>query len=110
MDVHLLSEVATSLARVHELSRELESVAYVVRASSPLPVSQAGHGAVDKRRPRLVTVIARTRLDAALAAGPGYCVRHPRTRDGVDERRLSTTCNSQRAPFFSEVPENMSCS
>jgi hypothetical protein len=37
-------------------------------------------------------------------------VRHPRTRDGVDERRLSTTCNSQRAPFFTEVLENMSCS
>jgi hypothetical protein len=24
-------------------------------------------------------------------------VRHSRTRDGVDERRLSATCNSQRA-------------
>jgi hypothetical protein len=49
MDVHLLSQVAAALSRVHELPRELEAVTYVVRATSPLPVAQAGHGAGDKR-------------------------------------------------------------
>jgi hypothetical protein len=95
MNVHLLTQVPTPLARVHELAGELEAVADIVRAPPPLPVEQTRNGGGRLRCPRLVAVVTRAGLNTSLAARPCYCVRHPRAGNGVDEGRFSTTCNSQ---------------
>lgn len=100
MQVHLLPQGPATLSRVDELSGELVAEADVVGAATPLPVSDAGGGDGPRvgvgAATGLMTVVARAGLDAAFAAGPCDCVRHCGTRDGVDERRLSTTCNRQQ--------------
>lgn len=95
--IHLLSEAAPSFSGVDELPGELVAEADVVRTAAPLPVANAlrrRRGAGVGRAPRLVTVVAGTRLDAALAARPRHGVRHRRAGDGVNERRLSTPCQT----------------
>lgn len=83
MQVHLFPEVPAPLAGIDELPGEPEAVADVVGATAPFPVPDTG------RPPRLVRVVARAGLYAALAAGPRYAVRHRCARYRVDERRLS---------------------
>ena len=103
VNVHLLSQIATPFSDIDELAGELEAVADVVGAAAPLPVAQAWHSNGDLWRPRLVTVVTRARLDATLAARPGYRVRHPRTHDGVDERRFSATCKNHGHIHLTEM-------
>jgi len=103
VNVHLLPQIATPFSDIDELAGELEAVADVVGAAAPLPVAQAWHSNRDLWRPRLVTVVTRARLDATLAARPGYRVRHPRTHDGVDERRFSATCKNQGHIHLTEM-------
>ena len=103
MNVHLLPQIAAPFADIHELAGELEAVADIVGAAPPFPVPQAWHGNGDMWRPRLVAVITRARLDATLAARPGDCVRHPRTHDGVDEGRFSTTCNNHGHIYIKQL-------
>lgn len=97
VQVHLLPQGPATLSRVHELSGELVAEANVVGAAAPLPVSDAGGGDGPRvgvgAAAGLMAVVARAGLYAALAAGACNRVRHRRTRDGVDERCLSTTCN-----------------
>lgn len=99
MQVHLLPQGPATLSRVHELSGELVAEADVVGAAAPLPVSDAGGGDGPRvgvgAAAGLMAVVARAGLYAALAAGACDRVRHCRTRDGVDERGLSTACNKQ---------------
>ena len=94
VNVHLLSQITSPFSDIDELARELEAVADVVGATTPFPVAQSWHSNGDLWRPRLVTVVTRARLDATLAARPGYRVRHPRTHDGVDESCFSATCKN----------------
>lgn len=95
--VHLLPQGSAALPRVDELSGELVAEADVVWAAAPLPVADARSGAWPRvgvgSTTSLVAVVACTRLYAALAARPCDRVRNRSTRDGVDERRLSTSCN-----------------
>lgn len=97
VQVHLLPQGSAALSRVHELSGELVAEADVVGAAAPLPVSDAGGGDGPRvgvgAAAGLMAVVARAGLYAALAAGACDRVRHRCTRDGVDERCLSTTCN-----------------
>jgi hypothetical protein len=108
VNVHLLPQIATPFSDIDELAGELEAVADVVGAAAPLPVAQAWHSNGDLWRPRLVTVVTRARLDATLAARPGYRVRHPRTHDGVDESRFSaTSINNFSKEIF--APQKIFC-
>jgi hypothetical protein len=50
-----------------------------------------------------VTVVTCARLDATLAARPGYRVRHPRTHNSVDERRFSATCKNHGHTHLTEM-------
>lgn len=95
MQIHLLAQIASSLAGVHELARELEAEANVVGAAAPLPIPNAGHAAslmIGLRWTRLVAVVAGAGLDGALAAGPGYRMGHSRAGDSIDEARLAAAC------------------
>lgn len=87
MQVHLLAQVPPAFTGIDELAGEFEPVTDVVRATTPFPVSHRGRCA------RLVGVVARARLDAALAARSRDAVSHGRARDGVDEGGLATSCN-----------------
>lgn len=77
------AQVSAPLGGVHEGPGELVAEVDVVRAASPLPV--------EARRTAL-SVVARARVDSALAARPRNRVRHPRARDGVHEGSLAATC------------------
>lgn len=81
VQVHHVANVASLLAGVDELARELDAELDVVGTAAPLPVG-AGRAAL--------RVIARARLDGALGAGPRHRVRHRRRHQRVDERRFAT--------------------
>jgi len=97
--IHLLAKIATTFAGVHELARELEAEANVIRASAPFPVPNSGHTArlmIGLWWARLVAVIAGAGLNAALAAGTSYRMGHSGTRDCIDEARLTAACKKHK--------------
>lgn len=99
VQIHLLAQIASTLAGVHEFARELETEPDVVRAAAPLPVPDAGNAArlmIGLRRARLVAVVAGAGLDGALAAGSRYRMGHSGAGDGIDEARLTAACKSMR--------------
>lgn len=70
-------------------------VLHLVLTSHSIAGSVIGDGAEGGCRSTLA-VVARARLDGALAAGPAHGVRHCGARDGVDEGCLAATCSTRR--------------
>lgn len=97
VQVHFLAQTSTSLSGVDEFARKFESEADVVRAAAPFPISDAGH-IVQRgfRRPLafgLMTIIARTWLDAAFGTRSGNGVSDSCTRYCVNESCFPTSWN-----------------
>lgn len=87
MQIHLLPQIPASLARIHEIARELKPEQNIVRTSAPLPVAHIGHRSATRhlRRFAMVTVVARARFDGALGARPGYRMGDRGTGDRIEK-------------------------
>lgn len=95
MQIHLLPQRLAPFAGVHELAADGEAEADVVGAAAPFEVPHGPHGVgAHHLGPALVVRLAVACFDGALAAGPGYRVRHGRAGYRVDERRLPATCKT----------------
>lgn len=94
MQIHLFAQIASALAGVHELARELEAEADVVGAAAPLPIPDASHAArlIGLRRARLMAVVTGAGLDGALAASSRYRMGYSCAGNGIDEARLTAAC------------------
>lgn len=95
VQIHLLAQIATTLAGIDKFAREFETESDVVRAAAPLPIPYARYATglmIRLRRACLMTVVAGAGFDGALAAGTRNRVGHSGAGDRIDEARFAAAC------------------